>query len=226
MHSCRSLGTTEALLGAVRCRLFCSSFSLTASPSQSTSPPQVLSRLQIVSGGGGQLCAYDLVVTAECEVDLQTALDAGATWGRKFRFELGVGPTNFGEQFGPRRNVPACHVTLGGHELPVVLVYKYLGVILTPTFSWTHAQNLLDRGHRLFAQCVSWCRSEHLPLTLASSIFMTHILASVPWGSEFLLLLPFSAENSRPCSTQMEAPHDGLAKCFSLCKRFDGTWLA
>ena len=29
----------------------------------------------------------------ECELDLQTALDAVAVWGHNFRFEFGVGPT-------------------------------------------------------------------------------------------------------------------------------------
>ena len=49
-----------------------------------------------------------------------------------------------------------------------------------------HAQYVVDRGHRLFALCVSWCQSEHLHVTLASSIFMTHVLPGVAWGSEFL----------------------------------------
>ena len=40
---------------------------------------------------GGQLYAGDLVVAAECELDLETVLDAVAVWGHKLRFEFGVG---------------------------------------------------------------------------------------------------------------------------------------
>ena len=40
-----------------------------------------------------QLHADDLVLAAECESDLQAALDAVAAWGFKFRFTFGVGPT-------------------------------------------------------------------------------------------------------------------------------------
>ena len=107
--------------------------------------------------------------------------------GFKFRFTFGIGPTKTAVMvFGPRRNLPTCSVTLGGAELPVVSMYKYLGVVLTPTLRWTqHAQHLVQRGNRLFAQCVSWCRSERLPLAMASSIFMVYVLPSVSWGTEF-----------------------------------------
>ena len=85
-----------------------------------------------------------------------------------------------------RTYLPTCSVSLGGAELPVVSLFKYLGVVLTPTLRWTqHAQHLVQRGNRLFAQCVSWCRSERLPLAMASSIFMVHVLPSVSWGTEF-----------------------------------------
>ena len=42
---------------------------------------------------GGELYADDLVVAAECEPDLQTALDAVAIWGHKLRFEFNAKPT-------------------------------------------------------------------------------------------------------------------------------------
>ena len=131
-----------------------------------------------------QLLADDLVLVAECESDLQAAV---AAWGFKFRFTFGIGPTKSAVMvFRPRRNLPTCSVTLGGVELPVVSMYKCLGVVLTPTLHWTqHAQHLVQRGNRLFAQCVFWCRSERLPLAMASSIFMVYVLPSVSWGTEF-----------------------------------------
>ena len=43
--------------------------------------------------------------------------------------------------FGPRRRAPECHVQLGGVSLPVVLSFKFLGVVLSPTLSWSkHVQ--------------------------------------------------------------------------------------
>ena len=56
---------------------------------------------------------------------------------------------------------------------------------------WSRCTNTLESfSHHppcsAFALCVSWCQSEHLPVTLASSIFMTYVLPSVAWGSEFL----------------------------------------
>ena len=80
----------------------------------------------------GQLYAGDLVVAAECELDLQTVLDAVAVWGHKLRFEFGVGSSRSALMVLPG---PEGTSLLGGHTLPVVLVYKYLGVILTPTLA-------------------------------------------------------------------------------------------
>ena len=37
---------------------------------------------------------------------------------------------------------------------------------------------------------MSWCRAERLPLHMASSIFLVHVLPSIAWGSEFLAASP------------------------------------
>ena len=69
--------------------------------------------------------------------------------------------------FGPRRDVPSCSVHLGSDPLPVVMAYTDLGVILTPTLSWTaHARHLVTRGNPLFSQCVARCRTEGLSCAL------------------------------------------------------------
>ena len=47
--------------------------------------------------------------------------------------------------FGPRRRLPDFDLQLGGVSLPVVSSYKYLGVLLTPTLSWTKDVQLLIR---------------------------------------------------------------------------------
>ena len=93
--------------------------------------------------------------------------------------------------FGPQRHVPPCSVTLAGVLLPVVFEYPYLGVILTPSLSWTpHVRHLVSRGNRLFAHCVAWCKSERLPLRFASTLFTSYVLPSISWGSEFLISSP------------------------------------
>ena len=139
-----------------------------------------------------QLYADDLVVVADSPQDLQTALNAVHRWGCRFRFKFGVGPTKSAVMvFGPRQRLPDFDVHLGGVSLPMVSSYKYLGVLLTPTLTWTkHVQLLISRGNRLFAQCVAWCRAEHLPVHMASSIFRVYVLTSVSWGSEFFAQSP------------------------------------
>ena len=124
-------------------------------------------------------------MTAECELDLQAGSGTVAVWSHMFRFRKG--PTKSVVMvLGPGRNVPACHVTLGGHGLPVVLVYKYRKVTITlPSRVPLHAQHLVNRGTRLFAQCVFVVQFRASYLTLASSIFMTYVLSSVSWGSCF-----------------------------------------
>ena len=112
-----------------------------------------------------QLYADDLVLVTDSPLDLQTALNAVHRWWCRFRFKFGVGSTKSAVMaFGPRRRLPDFDLHLGGVSLPVVSSYKYLGVLLTPTLSCTkHVQLLISRGNRLFAQCVAWCRAEHLP---------------------------------------------------------------
>ena len=139
-----------------------------------------------------QLYADDLVIAAESPSDLQTAFNAVSEWGFRFRFRFGVGPTKSAVMvFWPRRRVPDCHVQLNGVSLPVVLSYKYLGVVVTPALYWSkHVQHLVSRGNRLFAQCVPWCRAEHLPVHMASSIFSVYVLSSVSWSFEFCTQSP------------------------------------
>ena len=61
----------------------------------------------------GQLYADDVVVVGDSAADLQTGLDAVSAWGFRYRFTFGVGPSKSAAMiFGPRRNLPACNVTL------------------------------------------------------------------------------------------------------------------
>ena len=91
-------------------------------------------------------------------------------------FTFGIGPSKSAAMiFGPRRNLPACNLTLGGVALPVVTKCKYLGVVFSPTLSWAaHVQHVVDRGNYLHNACLgavpnafrctrrhpsSWCTS-------------------------------------------------------------------
>ena len=102
---------------------------------------QVAPGVQLFSSSArspGQLYADDLELMAESQHDLQVALDAVAIWAQKWRFTFGIGPTKSDAMvFGPQRHVPPCSVTLAGTLLPVVSECPYLGVILTPSLSWT-----------------------------------------------------------------------------------------
>ena len=123
-----------------------------------------------------QLYADDLVALGESEADLQLALDAVTRWGRQWRFSFGVGPEKSAVMiFGPARSRPSCRVCLSGQLLPVVSSYRYLGVVLTPSLRWdAHVSHLVSRGHRLFAQCVSWARSEGLSVSFAHFLLWLH----------------------------------------------------
>ena len=138
----------------------------------------------------GQLYADDLELSAECEFDLQVALDAVARWGRQWRFSFGIGPTKSAVMvFGPRRSIQPCSVHLGGDPLKIVMEYPSLGVILSPTLShglptpvtWTLGE---------IAQCVAWCKTEGLSLRFASTLFTSYVLPSISWSSEFFISSP------------------------------------
>ena len=136
-----------------------------------------------------QLYADDVVIPADSESDLQAALDAVSEWNRKWRFTFSISPTKSAVMiFGPRTRVLSCAVTLAGSSLPIVKEYTYLGVVLTSSLSWLpHVRHLISRGNRLFAQCVSWCRSDRLPVHFAASLFQSYVLPSISWGLEFCL---------------------------------------
>ena len=69
-------------------------------------------------------------------------------------------------------NIGRCRASCGSP------MCKYLCEVFAPTLYWP----LLERGNMLFAQCVSWCGSERLPLHMASSIFSVCLMPSVSWG--------------------------------------------
>ena len=104
-----------------------------------------------------QLCADDVAILAESAEGLKRGLDAVTSWGRKWRFTFGVSPEKSAVMiFGPLRRTPSCSVTSSNLELPVVRTYRYLGVILTPSLSWSaHTSHLTTRGLRFFAQSTS-----------------------------------------------------------------------
>ena len=115
---------------------------------------------------------------------------------------FGVGATKSAVMvLGPRWRLPDFDLHLGGVNLPVVLSYKHLGVLLTPTVSWT-VQLLISRATASL-QCVAWCRAEHLPVQMASSLFGVHVLPTVSWRSEF------SHTHQQLCTSWMEQSADG-----------------
>ena len=49
---------------------------------------------------------------------------------------------------------------------------------------------MVIRGNRLFAQCVTWCKTERLSLRFASILFTSCVLPNISWGSEFFISSP------------------------------------
>ena len=128
------------------------------------------------------------MLLTESAGDLQLALDAVSQWGLQWRFSFGIGPQKSrAVAFDPNRQRPACSVTLGGSLLPVVQSHRHLGVLLTHSLRGdAHAEHLLSRGHRLFAQCASWARAEWLPMSLSHSLLAIFVLPSatfLAWSS-------------------------------------------
>ena len=150
---------------------------------------QVAPGVQLFSSSArspGQLCADNLDLMAESQHDLQVAIDTVVSWARKWRFTFAIGPTKSATMvFGPQRHVPPCSVTLAG--APLLVVFEYLGVILTP-LSWTpHAQHLVSRGNRLFAQCVAWCKSERLFAVCVHALHFLRVAEHLFSGSSWML---------------------------------------
>ena len=83
--------------------------------------------------------------------------------------------------FWPAHPRPFSHRHLGrGVHLPWCRV--------TSSLSWLpHVRHLVSRANRLFAQCVSWCRSDRLPVHFAASLFKSYVLPSISCGLGFCL---------------------------------------
>ena len=76
---------------------------------------------------------------------------------------------------------------VGEHVLPRVSTYTYLGVTLHERLVWTHhISELLCRGERKRAACVSWTSSTSLPLHFAQRIFQSYARPSACFGLEFV----------------------------------------
>ena len=165
----------------------------------------------------GHVYADDFVISAECEGDLQTALDAVSAWRFKSASNLAWDRPSH-QQWSLALEKCACLLCNSRRSS-----CKYLGVVLTPTVAWTlHAQPQAQRVHRLFAQFVSWCRSKQFAFALKSSVFMTSVLLSVALGGTVFYPLSTSSENLGPRIAQVVTLFAGLADRISQCRRLDG----
>ena len=144
--------------------------------------------------------------------DLQVALDAVARWGRQWRFSFGIGPTKSAVMvFGPRRSIPPCSVHLGGDPLPIVMAYPYLGVILTPTLSWTaHARHLVTSGIDPSPNVLHGAKLKGSPCALLPPCSPPTCCPASPGGlsSSSLVLCP---PGDRLCSAPLAQIPSGMA---------------
>ena len=162
----------------------------------------------------GQLCADDLELSAECEFDLQVALDAVGRWGSAMALLV-----------WHRANQVCSGGVWPSEPFATCDGVSFLGVILTPTLSWTaHARHLVTRGNRLFAQCVVWCKTEWLSFRFASTLFTSYVLPSISWGYEFFFSSPPALRVID--SAQRGQIPSGMALWLPCGSGSLGTWLA
>ena len=134
------------------------------------------------------LYADDLVIFAEDAAQLQVALDAVSSWGRRWRFAFGIGETKSAVLVAgsPVASIPT--LFLAGSPLPLVSSYRYLGVMVSSNGRWAaHASHLLARGEARFAQCVAWASREGLSLPWSERLFRVYALSAALFGIEFVV---------------------------------------
>ena len=77
--------------------------------------------------------------------------------------------------------------TLTGLSMPIVKVYKYLGIIFSRGGSWTHQFNHL--GKRMIvktAEIAHWCRSHNADLSVAPDLWQLYVLRGAVFGAAFV----------------------------------------
>ena len=129
------------------------------------------------------LYADDLVILNENAADLQGALDAAHNWATAWRFHFSVVPTKSAVMVFGRghANVQAFHV--GVLDLPRVRSYT----TLQERLSWNlHVAELLDRGERKMAACLSWTSSVNLPPSFVERSYQTYVHPSITFALELI----------------------------------------
>ena len=131
------------------------------------------------------LYADDIVILAECQEELQAALDALALWASRWRFSFAVGPSKSAAVcFNPPRQPPR-PLRLAGSDLPFVPSYTYLGVVFHCRGSTRpHAQHAIARGERKFRQCCAWAHRQGLHAAWLDDLFRSYVLPSAAYGLE------------------------------------------
>ena len=139
----------------------------------SCGPDRGAPRLQVL------LYADDIVILSDSPADLQRGFDAARDWANAWRFHFSIGPNKSAFVVFGRRRAGTQHVRfhVGEHVLPRVTTYTYLGITLRERLGWTqHIDELLCRGERKLAACVSWTvshfatflRGAHFPFLRAT----------------------------------------------------------
>ena len=95
------------------------------------------------------------------------------------------------------------------------------------TLSWcNHVDHLVDRGRRLFAQCVSWVRSEGLPVSFSLFLLSTYVLPSASFGIEFAGECPRSLARFDRALRQWGRHLLGCTQCVGALRAWSSRWPA
>jgi hypothetical protein len=99
-----------------------------------------------------QLFADDFMGVAASRAELQCGIDAAHAWCCKWRMQANIGPAKTAFIIFAAEHAPVSEaggVLWGGHPLPVVTQYKYLGVMLSSSCSWdAHVAYLCEKARK------------------------------------------------------------------------------
>ena len=125
----------------------------------------------------------DLAVLASTPEMLQQALDIAARWAKRIRMRFNNGPTKSAIMVYGAGAPNDITWRLGGEELPRVLSYKYLLVVLASNGGWNKMLTHLNvKATNRTGELVRWARANKVTLDVLERLGRLHVQSSVLWG--------------------------------------------
>ena len=130
----------------------------------------------------------DLVLLANSATELQRALDIVSRWAKRVRMRLNIGTNKTAcMRFGLGRKPtpsPSEHPKLNGVCLPIVAMYKYLGVHLgSGGGTQLHVDTMCSKASRKTWEILNWCRAHHATVDIANRLWLLYVLRAAVYGA-------------------------------------------